>query len=630
MESPSPKRRRLSAAPPRPSASAQTGTSARASFASPTRASLARFNPSLLPRPRSAGNPAPATPDKPPRARSDDALAYVLASHTANPHADPEADPANGRASAERATGADAIEGEPARTAVGTPRRSAVQGRFYERFLGEVPDVERDDEELPPTPSEPGSGRRDGASPSGSVPRGMLFSSPSRRPKRGKGRDKGLGASPLRPRVQPTKGAAEADSGTSGAASNFGGKKAEAVASRPEGQAVPSAIKPAAMGEAVLDPRFKEKEKLERELRVLQEEVNELEKEAELSRSGQSGAIGDDNIDTLMSLLVDDATDAASTSAQNPPLSLSQALNAFLPFSLLPQPRISAAPPSSASTDEDSDPLPSHDPVDLPEPIPYLTLFTPFTFTSETSLSGTISPTQQIQHLTLRSPGALLTARLELAIERAGSGGFAGGVSVASLKVESLPAWARREVGAWLDDVAESDRDINRCCWALERYWDVCVRRAECWVRCERAWPGLVAETREKSAGAGAREGGAMGKGKGKRERVDEEGNEDSDEEAPEEERVQLSKTQLKEQLGRTTLVLGSEQVVLRVSWKVGCAWTGDAMSSLKADVALPRTWSEADDRGAFKRVPAAFERLVEDRGVFEAIKVLIGLLFTK
>lgn len=43
----------------------------------------------------------------------------------------------------------------------------------------------------------------------------------------------------------------------------------------------------------------------------------------------------------------------------------------------------------------------------------------------------------------------------------------------------------------------------------------------------------------------------------------------------------------------------------------------------------MPDTGREADDRGSFKKIPATFDRLVEEMGVFEAIKTMVGLLFT-
>lgn len=39
---------------------------------------------------------------------------------------------------------------------------------------------------------------------------------------------------------------------------------------------------------------------------------------------------------------------------------------------------------------------------------------------------------------------------------------------------------------------------------------------------------------------------------------------------------------------------------------------------------------SEADERNAFKKIPAAFDALVRERGVFEATKVMVALLFAR
>lgn len=44
----------------------------------------------------------------------------------------------------------------------------------------------------------------------------------------------------------------------------------------------------------------------------------------------------------------------------------------------------------------------------------------------------------------------------------------------------------------------------------------------------------------------------------------------------------------------------------------------------------LTVTGSEADDANSFKQVPETFTSLLESKGVFEATKVMIALLFSK
>lgn len=37
----------------------------------------------------------------------------------------------------------------------------------------------------------------------------------------------------------------------------------------------------------------------------------------------------------------------------------------------------------------------------------------------------------------------------------------------------------------------------------------------------------------------------------------------------------------------------------------------------------------EADDRSSLKKIPATFDKLVEEMGVFEAMGIMVGLLFS-
>ena len=38
----------------------------------------------------------------------------------------------------------------------------------------------------------------------------------------------------------------------------------------------------------------------------------------------------------------------------------------------------------------------------------------------------------------------------------------------------------------------------------------------------------------------------------------------------------------------------------------------------------------EADDRRSLKKIPETFQSLVKSRGVFEAVRVMVGLLFSE
>ncbi|KAF2814474.1 uncharacterized protein BDZ99DRAFT_437427 [Mytilinidion resinicola] len=538
-------------------------TPTRASFLSPTKASLARFNPGLLPR---AGSER--------RSKSRGAsIGY-------------QAEAVNTNEQTQVNAGAQA----------GTPVREEEDGL--------------------PLASNEVSVRETG--------QGVLYSSPSKRPRRGRA------TSPLRPKAPPpmnTDDTIMTDAPLEGDTQlqSEGGQQEVAAG------AAAGALVEAAPVDPEIGKKKQEKERLEREMDALQEEVSQYERAVEVSRKSSSGALPDDfGFDELVSLI--NNTDVSVSVAENPkaaPISL--LLSSFLPFSKPP-------PATTEVSAEDlATPIPSHAPLDLDDPLPYLRLFTPFTYKSRIDIPNTrsdmsnASDLYQTHSIEVLEPRKLLAAKMNMTIDVSKQ-------KLVKLSITHLSQWAERELGTWIRGKAR-EKDLGAISWALGSFLDVAIRRAECWQKCQhlledvassggKALPGkrkgrpatrdidsdedAEGSTEEEDAVAGVAAGGEQAeKGKTKMKR-----------------KARVSRKQLLTHLGRELLIFESSEIVLKIGWDIGFDWTGEAKSIVKASAAFPRVWHDADARNSLKKVPATFDNLVRDRGVYESIKAMVGLLF--
>lgn len=77
-------------------------------------------------------------------------------------------------------------------------------------------------------------------------------------------------------------------------------------------------------------------------------------------------------------------------------------------------------------------------------------------------------------------------------------------------------------------------------------------------------------------------------------------------------------------------LILQDNHVLLKINWRIGFDWTGEAESDVSVECAVPAVWREADGEGALRKVPETFRALVRVKGVFEATRGMVALLFGK
>jgi hypothetical protein len=274
------------------------------------------------------------------------------------------------------------------------------------------------------------------------------------------------------------------------------------------------------------------------------------------------------------------------------PTPVSSLLCSFLPFSAL------TIPPTKQSRPEK--PIASHQPVELKDPLPYLEMFTSFSLSTQperpkNKLLSSSSRVHQKHTIDISGPQKLLTTQLVITIDCLSN-------ELVDMHVIRLPSWAERELGTFMRAKAK-ERDLGNACWAIDSFWDIATKRAQYWHRCEKAFARLhpqrtIADTDDTAAAAT--------------------------------ESSILSRKDLSRHLGRDTLFLQDKHVLLKINWCILFDLTGEAESNVKVECAIPAVWKEADASGTFDKVPETFDLLCQTKGVFEATRIMVALLFSQ
>ena len=275
------------------------------------------------------------------------------------------------------------------------------------------------------------------------------------------------------------------------------------------------------------------------------------------------------------------------------PPTLSSKLSTFLPFSK----RLK----TTSTSDLPEPPPASHAPLDLEDSLPYLQAFHPFTVTSTATLSPSSIASGSYKEeklLTLISPDKLLRLELKLVVDMADE-------TVDSLDLLRISPWADAELGSWVRPVCELG-DVSTIGWATARYWKVNAVRAKIFARCRKRFLNLLSAS-EATANSSSED--------------------ETDRQTPASKGI--SRQLLHELLGRDSLTFSDGVVSLCITWNISFDWTGEAESHVSACAAYPQAWKEADQRASLGKVDEVFERLVTEKGVFEAIRIVVSLLFS-
>lgn len=604
MTEPSPKRRRTSAEPPpevsaagdfRPRNVLRRTPPRRASWLSPTKASLARFNPEILSRRASAVSATGSSSAQvSPTNRGQRARAYVLGESQQQPDAVPTAEDGGQRRQSIggrklpsmdvlHGAGADADrpeidpaapDGGQRRLSLGgrmLPSRDVLQAAAADQMAQETTQTERNpavEDDLPMHPTGSPTARPD------LPPQEGLFSSPSKRPRRNKSLGHRL-SSPFKPResplrLEPPTSNPDADAEEPNKNQRAQVRQSPQVAGvndteRRQARIVPTKVE--------VDPRQQEKEHLQYRLRELQEEVKQYEQEVRRSRNAPED--GEDN-SALISLV--NKANPVPPVEQPGALPLSSLLSAFLPLAKLVNP---LTPPP----DEPGKPLPSHEPVELDDPLPHLQLFTSFNYESKVDVGKDSG--LQVHSISMRSPASLLRLDFEMTANPATQ-------SVSNLDIQFLSPWASSELGSWITQRAAGN-DVGAVCWAAESYYDLTVKRAKCWAQCYREFGRLL---NDSTTAKTTKNGKKAGQHRGNQQTVPTSSNIEEEAEevsgigndlaGKEQDGYSMSRAELVRGLGRQSIIFQSKEVFFKVFWNIQFDWTGEAESVVGADVALP------------------------------------------
>lgn len=256
---------------------------------------------------------------------------------------------------------------------------------------------------------------------------------------------------------------------------------------------------------------------------------------------------------------------------------------AFLPFAKRCKP-VAAAP----ALPMPDGPPPSHYPIDLEDPLPYLQVFTPLTFTSTSKLfpSSTTarnSNSAEQQHIiNTTSPEQLLTVSIALTVDTTTH-------IITALSMSSLSGWAESELGKWIRSRADSrnvaGRDISSICWAIGRYWELAEKRANYMIKCEENYPQLALSGQQplwKINGSQRLTSDTVPIS-------DEDHGSEEMQDADDHRRMAVSnRRKISRHLGRSILTFRRQDVQLLIAWNVSFDWTGDAQSQIAAVASMP------------------------------------------
>lgn len=436
-----------------------------------------------------------------------------------------------------------------------------------QRPLSQFQDVSpkrREELELPPTPTQRGL-----LDPIVTTPPTGIHDTPSRRARRSKALAEKLKSSPLKSRdPAPAEPAKEVD---------------------PKAQEKLKAEKPPKRRKSArfLIPedsyasKKKERDDLLQELQQLQADVALANAENErlrlLSESRRAGPPAA-NSDELISMLVR-ATTSESARQPSKQTSIFKSIGSFLPFH--------SGRRKSKAAMLSNRPIPSHLPIAVNDPFPYLQAFSPLTYTSTITILPSDPPSSESsqdlerpirqKHVIHAShPSGLFATRFSMTVDTSA-------LCITNLDILRLDMNAETELGTFIRDRARRDgplgKDVTTICWAMGRWIEVSIQRARFWCAVEQEFGS--AQARSKS----------LAKSRKKRKRQDsviDDNNVDANE-VLEATKYTWTRRQLLPQIGRTNMELVNEQVEVRFEWKISFDWTGEVDSCIIAVARLPK-----------------------------------------
>jgi hypothetical protein len=339
----------------------------------------------------------------------------------------------------------------------------------------------------------------------------------------------------------------------------------------------------------------KERDRLLAEIRQAEEDLALAEKEN--ARSRLAGVTGKDapkpkqeETDTLLDML---ARAVEAEKPKTPVKSVFQRITSFLPFSARPKKTQQPVAPKEDEEDE----IVGVKPVKLENPLPFLQLFTPLTFSSIiTVLPPTPSADDsdkgladivQSHAISASHPAGLFYALVNLTVN-------ATTLSVTALDIESLDPSAEPELGAWVrsraSDKSVLGRDVNAVFFAMGQWVEEAITRAQFWCRVDEALG--TREARAKIVQRVQR----LSKRVYKRRKVDSDPTpEELEEEEARREEAEAGErkwkaSELLPRMRRRSWVVDCGGAEVEVRWRIGFDWTGEVEREVECEVRVPRS----------------------------------------
>ena len=325
----------------------------------------------------------------------------------------------------------------------------------------------------------------------------------------------------------------------------------------------------------------KERDALVEQLKQLQADVALANQETERLRllqqttsKNSSQKIPARNSEELVSMLTRSIAEKAPPSPiSSQPTTIFNSINAFLPFR--PRRKVNAVLTPRAQEALEK-PLPSMLPLHQSDPLPFLQAFSPLRYTQTISLLPSApakdpSSSVQLQEHVISAyhPSQLFLSKISLVVNTTNQ-------TIHNLEILRLDAAAEQELGDFLRQKAEA-KELSVVGWAIGRWAECAIARARFWCAIHSEFSSMdslqAAVQHYKNIN-------------NKRKRVNSaaaEAEDDTNNKARRWTRVDLLL-----HMQRTSYEISSEELVLRIEWRLVFDWTGEAENCISAMIKLP------------------------------------------
>ena len=478
--------------------------------------------------------------------------------------------------------------------------------------------------ELPPTPTQLGMD-----DPIVTTPPAGIHDTPGKKARRNKSLGERLKSSPLKPQDPPPQERDKRQSLETEIQPKFkSNTKQKELAQRRKSARFLTPTDPHASKKQERDALLKELQQLQADITLANKETERLH----LRETQKSKPAGPGHAKDLLAVLLRSTAPELPSKPERNMTSIFKSIGSFLPFSSRRKHQSSIVAVEKR--------IPSHLPIALDDPLPYLQAFSPLIYISNITIStpehdpdtsvSTLEVTALQHHIiTASHPSGLFHARLGMTVDSSIP-------CIISLDILKLDANADKELGTFLrsryDDSPLPNKDIGVVCWGMGRWVEVSLARARLWCTIEHEFGTPEARARSFQRNK-----------KRKHAKTHDSASQDTNDEDTT--RPVWTKKQLLPNMGRSALELVTDDVELRFEWNVGFDWTGEIESIISASARVPEDCKYcifhrpefclltdlvgkiADEGKSLGNIPVSFDRLVKQRGPLAAARIIIGLL---